>query len=129
MTDANSPKTVLIAEDEPDLRDLLRCAVDINGYNVVEASDGEEAYDIVKSGVVDLALVDQRMQPKSGFDFALDLRIDGIDLPIILITGDTSNDLLVKASGYKNIVRVIKKPFDLSEVSETVKRTLDRKSA
>jgi CheY-like chemotaxis protein len=64
MTD--SPKTVLVVDDDPDTRTFLTSVLQDNGYNTVEAENGEEALAKVKSSPPDLISLDMSMPEKSG---------------------------------------------------------------
>lgn len=79
-------KTILVAEDEPSLLDILSRRVTEAGFKVVKASDGEEAIANAERHKPDAALVDIIMPKKNGFDVIEKLKRNNPDLPIIVIT-------------------------------------------
>jgi CheY-like chemotaxis protein len=82
------PKTILIVEDYADSRSLMRFMLESNGYAVIEASNGEEAVETVKSHVPDLILMDMSMPVMDGLTATRILRkFDATArLPIIAVT-------------------------------------------
>ena len=82
------PKTILIVEDYADSRSLMRFMLESNGYAVIEASNGQEAVETVKSQVPDLILMDMSMPVMDGLEATRILRkYDATArLPIIAVT-------------------------------------------
>ena len=81
-------KTILIVDDEKNIRDLLKQELEYVGYNTLEAMDGLQALDVLKSNHVDLILLDVMMPELNGFDVASSLRSDPftISIPIVILT-------------------------------------------
>ena len=81
-------KTILLVDDEKNIRDLLKQELEYVGYNTLEAMDGLQALDVLKSNHVDLILLDVMMPELNGFDVASSLRSDPftISIPIIILT-------------------------------------------
>lgn len=79
---------VLVADDDTGLRALLTEILEGEGYDVVQAPDGKEAWKILKQDGVDLAVLDVNMPGLTGFDLARRIRRDPAlkDLPILLLT-------------------------------------------
>src|ERR1700712_4780428 len=87
----NSPSTrptVLVCDDEPVLRMLVRATLDRGNYTVVEACDGDEAIARTRSDHPDLILLDMMMPGRSGSDVLRELRADPAtaDTPVIMLT-------------------------------------------
>ena len=59
---------ILVAEDEPDVLNVMCKAVAREGYNVVTAADGEEAWQKIQSEIPDMILLDINMPVKNGFE-------------------------------------------------------------
>ncbi len=80
--------TILIADDDQDIRDLVAMKLRRANYEVVTAVDGAEALTILEGSQVDLAVIDVMMPGLSGLDVVREVRgRDGLaDLPIILLT-------------------------------------------
>lgn len=102
-------KRVLIAEDNKATRDLYIAILDQGGFECVGFEDGGTALDAIKEQNFDAAVVDQMMEPKGGFEFALGCLTEQIKLPIIMVTAHDVADLLVQASKH-GITQVLKKP-------------------
>jgi CheY-like chemotaxis protein len=93
MADSAQPRararpTVLVCDDEPVLRMLVRAALDQSGYTVVEACDGDEALACTRSELPDLILLDMMMPGRSGRDVLRELRADPATAgtPVIMLT-------------------------------------------
>ena len=83
-----APPTVLICDDEPALRMLVRSALDHANYTVVEARDGDEALEHTRSDHPDIILLDMMMPGRSGGDVLGELRRDPAtaEIPVIMLT-------------------------------------------
>lgn len=117
--------TVLIAEDNDVTRQMMVSILKTRGYNTLEAADGSEAIDLVRRERVDLALVDLNMEPRGGFDFVKFLRSENINMPVVIITGDKSSDLLVEASSL-GVPKVLQKPVPPDRLLSTVEQIVRR---
>ena len=121
------PTTLLIAEDEAAIRDLLRDFFEAQGYAVVTAADGDEALARARDAAPDLVLLDVMMPGPDGFEVVRRLRRDG-QTPVILLTArvaemDRVVGLELGADDY------VTKPFSLHEVAARVKAVLRRTRA
>ncbi|MGM9552406.1 MAG: response regulator transcription factor [Clostridia bacterium] len=77
---------ILVADDEYKMRRLVKDFLEVNGYSVIEASDGEEALNIFYSNKdIDLIILDVMMPKISGFDVLLEIRSTS-RIPIIMLT-------------------------------------------
>lgn len=117
-----SKKTVLVVEDNDFVRMQICKFLNDEGYDTVESTDGQEALEII-SGGADMAIVDVRMEPMSGFDFVRTLRSNDDDTPVIVITGDENTDILSEASKL-DILAVLKKPVEKDRLIKSVSRVL-----
>jgi len=68
--------TVLICDNEEPLRSLIRAALDGNGYELVEARDGDEGLDVARRLRPDLIVLDMMMPGRTGLDVLQELRAD-----------------------------------------------------
>lgn len=102
---------ILIAEDNEISRELMANILKTQGYNIIPAADGGAAIKAVEKYSIDLAFVDLNMEPKGGFDFAEYLLLEGITLPVVIVTADDSTDILMRANDL-GITRVMQKPVD-----------------
>lgn len=112
MATADAPPLILVADDEPDLRRLVVRRLRRAGYAVVEASDGEEAWELLEATRPALAILDVRMPRLDGY--ALTRRIRSSDgerpLPVILLTASAQEheEATGRAAGAD---RYLHKPF------------------
>ena len=88
-------ETILIAEDDADIRDLLRLYLESEGFSVVEARDGEEAMRKANSTAPDLAILDVMMPRMNGLELTKALRrVSAIPI-LILSARSTDNDKIL----------------------------------
>jgi len=117
--------TVLVAEDDPEVLDLVTRILGQAGYDVIAARDGREAWVIFQRGSrpIDLVLADVVMPHMTGTDLAARVAARMPDLPIVLISGFTPQDLarrgLVLSHGH-----LLTKPFTHAELLGLVRRLL-----
>lgn len=116
--------TILVAEDNDFVRmQIVRYLLDA-GHNIREAIDGGEALHAVKTEKIDLAVVDVRMEPVDGFEFIRALRGMEIKIPVILVTGDNSPDVLSKCAEW-GVGALLIKPVQKERLVTAVARSLD----
>ncbi len=91
----DNKKTVLVVDDEEDVRKFLKAALAEAGFNVVTASDGFEALEKIKEQPPDLISLDLVMPKRSGVKLYRDLAKDKewSKIPIIIVTGHARDDL------------------------------------
>jgi CheY-like chemotaxis protein len=114
--------TVLICDDEPSLRELVRISLD-GPYRFVEADDGEESLEIARSIRPDVVILDMMMPRRNGLEVLRALRKDKdlSDIPVIVLTaqpGTRENALREGA----DIVMV--KPFEPEQIAAAVEEVL-----
>ena len=78
-------KTVLIADDEPNLRLLVCATIESDDYTVVEAADGDEALDLIQQHRPEIALLDVQMPGKTGLDLTRAIKRDPLLAAIYVI--------------------------------------------
>lgn len=119
-------QTVLIADDEAQIREILSLYFKKKGFKVIEAADGAEALVQVQAGKPDIILLDIMMPVLDGLEVCKQVRKIS-DVPIIMLTAKDSDDdrilgLEIGADDY------ISKPFNTREVVARVKAVLRRTS-
>ena len=117
---------ILIAEDNTVSRQMMAALLENQGLNVIHAGDGEEAITAIKNHDIDLALVDINMSPMGGFEFMKHLVAKGLDIPLVVITGDESSDLLIEASAL-GVRRLLQKPIQPKRLTDTVLHILKQR--
>lgn len=119
--------TILVADDSASLRSLFAASLEREGYRVVEAQDGPGTVRALLEQRVDAIFLDVRFGTEDGIALAKELRLDWPDLPIALITGDSSTrEAEERAGGFADLV--FRKPFTLGEVAAAAKQLLERRS-
>ena len=123
-TPAGEPRTVLVVDDEPMLRNLLSRLLHMEGYEVIEAPDGQVALDMVAAHEPDLVLLDVMMPARNGLDVLGDLRKTS-DVPVILVSalGEEADRVLGLKMGADDYVV---KPFSAAELSARIESVLRR---
>lgn len=88
-------KTVLVVDDEADVRNYLQSALVNNGFDVITASDGLEAIEILKKTIPDLISLDLVMPRHSGIKFYHDLQKNKAwsKIPVLIVTGHARDNL------------------------------------
>lgn len=122
MSDA---KNILVVEDNDFVRMQIVTFLKGAGHATFEAQDGNAALESVSEHAIDLAIVDVRMEPMGGFEFITFINDEGYDIPVILVTGDQTNDLLAQASRL-GVAATLMKPVQKERLVETVRRVLER---
>src|SRR4026209_1043751 len=79
-------KRILVIEDEPQMRLGLRDNIELEGYEVQTAADGDEGLQKANSFTPDLVILDVMLPKKNGFDVCRDLRSRSISTPIVMLT-------------------------------------------
>ncbi len=116
---------ILIAEDNDVSRDMMTGVLQNHGCEVHGATDGGQAIRIIETTDIDMALVDLNMTPMGGFEFVKYLNSKNIKIPVVVITGDESSDMLSQANAL-GIMRLIQKPIQPERLVQTVERVLKR---
>ncbi len=123
---AGGKETILVAEDEPDLRELARIFLEGYGYKVLEASNAEQAIRIAESytDTIHLLLTDVIMPGMSGRLLAEKILSKRPQTRVVYMTGYT-DDMVVQHRVLEPGVRLLQKPFDKVELGIKVRSTLD----
>jgi len=118
-------KTILIVEDETNIVDILSFNLEREGYNTIEAYDGQTGLQLAREQNPDLILLDLMLPQMNGFDVCKQLRAEGSSIPIIMLTAreeeaDKVLGLELGADDY------ITKPFAVRELMARVKANIRR---
>ncbi|MCB1246429.1 MAG: response regulator transcription factor [Acidimicrobiia bacterium] len=114
---------VLIADDVPAVRMIVRRSLIASGHTVVEALDGPAAYEIGVDGSIDLAIFDHLMPGIKGIDVLFKWREQGIQIPVMILSAVDDADTVVAALN-GGAADYIRKPFDPAELIARVGRVL-----
>lgn len=118
------PTTILVAEDERDIRNLLRIHLEENGYAVAEARNGKEALELFSSREIHLAILDVMMPVLDGFNLLRKIR-EISTIPVIFLTAraDDMDKVLGLGLGADDY---LSKPFSVAELLARVGAQLRR---
>jgi two-component system response regulator AtoC len=117
--------TILVADDDGDIREILRDTLDSLGAKIVTAVDGQQCLDRVEADAPDVILLDIEMPLKNGLQVLQELRQRGSETTVIMITAYGTIERAVQ--GIKQgAYDFITKPFDLDHIVLTVEKALER---
>lgn len=116
---------ILIIEDEKKIMRLLSDYLKTEGYEIIEAIDGESGLNIVLSKNPDLIILDIMLPEKNGYDVCKELKAKGVSTPIIMLTakGEEVDKVLGLELGADDYIT---KPFSLKELNARIRAVLRR---
>ena len=120
----NSKATLLLVDDDKAHRTMLKAHLGKEGYQVVEADDGDVAVHLYKERKIDLVLLDLKMKRMGGMETLVALQEINPKVPIIMITAFSSVENAVEAMK-QGAFDYVTKPVDVEGLSLTVRRALD----
>ncbi|MBY4676537.1 phosphate regulon transcriptional regulator PhoB [Marinobacterium arenosum] len=123
----SSSKKVLIVDDEAPIREMIAVALEMAGYECVEADSANQAHSLIVDNKPDMVLLDWMMPGTSGVEFARRLRKDEMtaDIPIIMLTAKGEEDSKIKGLE-AGVDDYIIKPFSPRELVARLKAVLRR---
>ena len=118
--------SVLVVDDEEGVRDSIRLILEEN-CDILEARDGERAFEILRSREIDVVMLDQRMPGESGITILP--RIRALDPTIVVILATAVRDVrtaveAMRLGAYDYLV----KPFDVDDIQSLVQRALEKRA-
>lgn len=118
--------TVLVVDDEPDLRLTVRMALSIAGHRVVESGSGEEGIAAVVAARPDAIIVDIALPGISGWEMIERLRSSNetVDIPVIILSAHVSQGNADRAASLH--AAYLAKPFSVAELQQAVGSALSR---
>jgi len=125
VADTDTPKreTVLVVDDELDVRELVRDVLSMHGYHVIETGDPFEARRLVETQPVHLLLTDVVMPIMNGLDLAKRVEAASPTTKVLLMSGYST--AAVKGSARP----MLSKPFHANDLINAVRQILDSRSA
>ena len=112
-------KTIMIVDDEPDIRETVKTVLEKNGYKVVTAENGDDCLKKLKESKPDLILMEIMMPGTPVKDVVPQIKNTKIAYLSVVRTGEAEKEELLKE---KNIVDFIQKPFDINNLLKRVKK-------
>ncbi len=119
------PPRVLVVDDDPAIRLVCATNLQLDGFQVLEAADGQEGLELALDHLPDVVLLEISMPVLDGFGLAAALQADDRtrELPLIFLTAE--DDPLIKAKAFETGAHgVIMKPFDPGAVTQFIERVV-----
>ncbi|MEK6608745.1 MAG: response regulator [Myxococcota bacterium] len=116
--------TILVVEDEDTVRAALRRSLQPDGYDIVEASSGEDAVRVLGHKPVDLILSDYRMPGMNGLDFLKQARVLQPRALRVMLTAVADPAVIVSAINEGAVYRYLLKPWDVFDLRVMVRLAL-----
>ncbi len=118
-------RRILIVEDDPAILKGLETSLEEEHYQVHSANDGEEGYQLAREGNVDLIILDIMLPGKNGDEICRDLRAEGIETPILMLT--SKKEEMEKVLGLElGADDYVTKPFSIRELLARIRALLRR---
>jgi two-component system chemotaxis response regulator CheY len=118
---------IMIVDDEKEVREVIRIHLDVNGYNLLEAENGEEAIKILRSEDnmvnVGLILCDIRMPKVNGIECIDFLRQEAPGIPVVVVTGYPDTEVATNLMK-KGIKDYLVKPVEKKKLLDTVEKLI-----
>jgi two-component system cell cycle sensor histidine kinase/response regulator CckA len=121
-------ETILLAEDEEDVREILKISLESAGYKVIEAVNGEDAVNKAKAfeGKIELFLTDVIMPKMNGKDAYLAIKAFLPDIRVMFMSGYTADIIDRSLEGKEAAIQVVSKPISPRDLLLRVRECLDR---
>lgn len=120
-------KTILIVDDAPMIRELIKSVLEADGFSVVEATDGEEAVQAYKEHSIDLSIVDIFLPKKGGLQVMGEImELEKPHKFIAISGGEAFNpEAIVELAKAFDVIETFTKPIDTRRLVATVKQALE----
>jgi DNA-binding response OmpR family regulator len=123
MTAEKAKVTVLIVDDESEIREILSIHVARCGFDFIEAEDGQRAIETVRAQKIDLIISDIMMPRMSGMMLLRSLRAEGFNCPFIFVTAYPSKEATVEALRL-GAFDFIEKPFESEDIVKLIREAV-----
>jgi DNA-binding response OmpR family regulator len=111
----NHKITLLLAEDEPSLGQIIKESLETRGFDILLCENGEKAFEVYKTKNPKLLILDIMMPKKDGFTLAKEIRLEDADIPIIFLTSKSQTQDVVEGF-HVGGNDYLKKPFSMEEL-------------
>jgi CheY-like chemotaxis protein len=130
----NKKLPILVVDDNPDIVNVIRTALELEGYECKTASNGTEATDALNKEPFELVVTDIFMPENDGLYVINYIRKNNLQVKVIAITaGDETSEnithdryLFLKSASRLGAVDVLKKPFEIEELIVKVKAVIEK---
>jgi DNA-binding response OmpR family regulator len=117
--------TILLAEDEPALGQIIKESLETRNFQVLLCENGERAYQIYKQSNPELLVLDVMMPKKDGFTLAKEIRLEDNTIPILFLTAKSQTQDVVEGFNIGGN-DYLKKPFSIEELIVRINNLLNR---
>jgi DNA-binding response OmpR family regulator len=116
---------IVIAEDEPDIRDLIAFTLRFAGYEVVTGSNGEEGYELTRKEKPDLVMMDVRMPKMTGYEACKKIKADPeiAHIPVIFLSAK-GQETEISSGMDSGAEEYLLKPFAPDQLTERIRAVL-----
>ena len=116
--------TILVVDDDPNILKIIQMRLESENYRIVTSTGTNKAIESLKSGGIDMALIDLKLEGKDGIDLMEDIHRLEPNMPVIILTAHGSINSAVEAMK-KGAANYITKPFNYPELLLQIKRSLE----
>lgn len=120
-----SKNTILLAEDEPALGQIIKESLETRNFKVLLCENGEKAYQVYKQSQPELLVLDVMMPKKDGFTLAKEIRLEDDTIPILFLTAKSQTEDVVEGFNIGGN-DYLKKPFSIEELIVRINNLLNR---
>ena len=117
-------KKILLAEDDKFIARAYKDGLEDEGFEIITAEDGEEAWNKIQEGGFDLILLDIIMPGKDGFEILEDMKLEDINMPVMIISNLGQNEDIEKAKDLGAKDYLVKSKHSMAEVVDKVRSQL-----
>ena len=127
MAKKRAAKTVLIIEDEVDIQNFASRVLELEGYQVLQANDGEKGMEIIRENPVALVLLDLRLPGRDGWSVLQEIRHDTelSKIPVIVITA-VADTLQRRRTLHMGATKYLVKPMSAHSLAKTIASILQQ---
>ena len=118
-------ETILVIDDDIEMRDVLFDLLSLDGYEVLLAADGSSGLERYRNSLPELVITDLQMPNVDGIEVLKELKREYPDIPILVITGVTDITVIEEAVEH-SANRILKKPFEVDELLTALDELLGR---
>lgn len=120
-------QTIIIAEDQAQIANLIKFKLEKSGYQVLWGKNGQLAWELIQNNPCDLVILDVMMPIMDGFEVlnAMKAEPSTKEIPVIMLTAKGMEEDIIKGFD-AGVVDYLVKPFSVTELAARVKATIDR---